>query len=62
MKASGLWTFQTSAGSLKCNFALATNILVAIKDFQVYLLPNQKANLCFVSLLEFFFLFLNLSY
>lgn len=58
MKAFVLWTsFQISTGSLKSNFALATTFLVAIKDFQVYLLPYQEANPCLVSLQEHFFLF-----
>lgn len=63
MKAFGLWTsFQTSARSLKGNFALATTSLVAVKDFQVYLLPNQEANPYFVSLQEIiFFCFLAFS-
>lgn len=50
MKAFGLCnSLHTSAGSLKSNFSLAANFLVAIKDFQVHLLLNQGANPSFVA-------------
>lgn len=60
MKAFGLWnSLHTSAESLKSNFSSAASFLVAIKDFQVHLLPNQKCSFVasFTSRKIFFLIF-----